>query len=241
MLPGSPVSPTIENFKYWKPRIQATLGISRLQSYGFMDRPDDYVSIIETGEFRRRELKEQGIVLPGSSPLKKTVRTARSNLKIIESKGFGYQDREIKPEAQVEMRRKYQEISKWKRKSKLSQGEKSHYLALIQMLKDAGVKTHIVLPPTISPEWMRTHDKFADGALNVPTYDLRIHLYSEEFADLKNWADHGHLNGKGAEVFTDLLAEKFLKSATPKTNQKAVQISLTSSKINLPECEVTQP
>jgi len=235
------VSNSASDLKYWEPRLKAVSGLSRLQSYELRKRPPNYVSTIEKGEARRRALKERGQNLSGSSPLKKSVRAARKNLQILEAKGFGFQDGEIKPEARADIRRKYEEISTWNRTSKLSPAETTHYQSMIRSLKDVGVKTHIVLPPTISPEWMRTHDKFANNDLTIPTYDLRIHRYGEAFSDLRNWADHGHLNGKGADIFTALLASEFLKTIAPKPSKNPAQTFLTRSVITQPDCEGTQP
>jgi len=228
--------------KYWKPRIQAVFGVSRFQSYEFDGQTDNYVAIIENAENRRRALKEDGIILQGSSPLKKTVRAARKDLDVVKNKGFGFQTGQIKQTAtREEMRDKYEKLSNWENTSKLSKAEFAHYQEMINRLKEAGVKTHIVLPPTISPEWMRTHDKFVSSKLKVPLYDLRIHKQAELFSDLGLWADHGHLNGNGAIIFTELLGSNFLKKTAPKKpDEFLISANLISTEIK-PECVEYKP
>ncbi len=233
------ISLSAKDYKYWKPRLLATFGISRLQNYAFGQGPEDYVSTIENGELRRRSLKAQGKVLNGSSPLKKAVRDAKANLLVVKNKGYGYQEGQIKPSALAEMSLKYSKISKWEAtKVKLSSDEKSHYRKMVNRLKSEGVKTHIVLPPTISPEWMRSHDKFVAGDLKLPTHDLRIHQNPQAFVNLDVWSDHGHLNHKGAAIFTDLLANNFLKWNNPSVKPKSVLATLVVNQDKLPDCEV---
>lgn len=239
-----PLELEMKSLKDWTPRFFNLAAISKLHRYDFNSQPVDYVQIIDKGEARRRQLKDQGIILPGSSPLKKTVRKAKSDLAHINHKGQGRQDRMIKEEAREEMSEKYDALAaKTLNKTSLKSTEVTHFKAMIENLAEQGVKTHIVLPPTISPEWTRTHDKFVHakkGALKrTPLYDIRIGKYSENFKNLSLWADHGHLNSDGALVFTGLLAEAFQKPKKPKKKKASRLIAeLNTPLTQHSDCEV---
>jgi len=242
----NPVPFTVADFKLWSPRLSYFLAISKFQRYDFNTRSLDYEAIIKRANTRRNVLKNQGIVFPGNSPLKKAIRQAKSDFSHIKFKGHGRQTREIKDEARSDIAEKYGRLLlKNMSKTPLSYAETKHYRTMIDKLAKQGIKTHIVLPPTISPEWTRTHDKFLHakkaGLRHIPLYDFRIKNYRETFKNLSLWADHGHLNVNGSKIFSTLLAGHFKR---PQKNQPALiaQTDLTdqlSAKI-LPksDCEV---
>lgn len=227
-----------------KPFALHLLGHGKLHRYDFENNIPSFQHKLEKAETRRLDLKRQDIILSGASPLKKQIRQLKSNLTLVKNKGFGTQNRSIKSAARKDIARKYTRIAQSPlNKTPLSPPEVAHYKTMIDRLKQQGVKTHIVLPPTISPDWMRTHDKFVHarrGPLkSTPLYDLRLQRHKTEFANLDLWADHGHLNDDGAQVFTKILAQNFI----PKPKSRGSKLTnlttgLTQASISKPDCEV---
>jgi len=237
-------SKTLSAFKPYGLNI---LGLGKLHRYDFERQAPHYQSRLIKTEARRRELKTDGIIVSGSSPLKVKIRELKSNLRHVEDKGFGSQDKVIKPDVQQTMAQKYVKIAKSKiNKTPLSQREITHYKIMIEQLEKAGAKVHLVLPPTISPQWMRTHDKFLHakrrGLKSTPLYDLRIRQHTSDFADMTLWADHGHLNDRGAQIFTQLLAQPFKSKPKPKPRKpKPRKSERTVSLANLNTISVSKP
>jgi len=227
-----------------KPFALHLFGHGKLHRYDFENNIPSFQHKLEKAEIRRRDLKSQNIILSGASPLKKKIRELKSNLTHVSNKGFGTQNRSIKAAARQDIGRKYIRIAQSSlNKTPLSSPEIAHYKTMIDRLKQQGVKTHIVLPPTISPDWTRTHDKFVHarrGQLkSTPLYDLRLRKYSSDFANLDLWADHGHLNNEGAQVFTKLLARHFMpKPKSRVVNPKGLTINLTLASKTETDCEV---
>jgi hypothetical protein len=79
----------------------------------------------------------------------------------------------------------------------------------IDRLVKAGVTPIMVIPPTVAPK--RYFPAELAGAL--PIFDFSDPKKYPELFTLDHRLDGGHLNGPGAEIFSDLLARRFLEIA----------------------------
>lgn len=111
------------------------------------------------------------------------------------------------------------------RNATMSETEAQAYNRMFAKLRSVGVEPHLMIWPTIAPQWRARYDMFLnaqdDGRLDeFHMIDLRREPYRDPFYDMSLWADEGHLNWKGAPLASREVARLMMDDGVLETETK---------------------